>query len=322
MNGSVPEFRPGDIVPAPSPVQCEEDVIVNWAADVHKPLASVICHTYNHVEFIRDALNGFLMQKTDFPFEIIVHDDASTDGTREIIEEYRSRFPNIFRVVFQEKNQYKLGKRPPIVTFPMARGKYIAFCEGDDYWIDINKLYKQVSYLEKDKGCVVVYTDSVAFSGTTVLGIDFGGARRDLSPEELKRAPGIFTLTSCFRNVIDVPPETNIVKYGDQFIWSRLGHHGRGVYMDDILPSFYRVHEGGIYSLQNEVIKRDMRIDSYFGIYLYYKRIGDRELESLFLDRAFYSMLSAQGISPRLIPIARTVTKILRDGRRLFGRGV
>ena len=112
-------------------------------------LVSVVCLTYNHEKYIRRTLDGFLAQKTNFAFEIIVHDDASTDRTAEIIREYAAAYPDLFHPILQTRNQFSQGvqiKRD--IIFPVARGKYIAHCEGDDYWIDPLKLQKQVDFLE------------------------------------------------------------------------------------------------------------------------------------------------------------------------------
>lgn len=114
------------------------------------PLVSISCITYNHVSYIRQCLDGFLMQKTDFPFEIVVHDDASTDKTAEIVREYEKKYPNIIKPIYELENQYsKPGISINDITFPYLRGKYIALCEGDDYWIDENKLQMQVDFLSK-----------------------------------------------------------------------------------------------------------------------------------------------------------------------------
>ncbi|MBQ1636007.1 MAG: glycosyltransferase family 2 protein, partial [Bacteroidales bacterium] len=116
-------------------------------------MVTVICLAYNHGPYIRDALEGFVMQKTAFPFEVIVHDDASTDDTPRIIREYASRYPDIIRPVFQTENQYSKGV--PIsqtFLFPLVKGRYVALCEGDDYWTDPLKLSRQVEALEANPG--------------------------------------------------------------------------------------------------------------------------------------------------------------------------
>ncbi len=112
---------------------------------------SIVCTAYNHEKYIRSALDGFVMQKTNFAFEAIVHDDASTDGTADIIREYAKKYPDIIVPIIQTENQH--SKKVQItreIIFPMVRGKYIAFCEGDDYWTDENKLHLQVDFLENN----------------------------------------------------------------------------------------------------------------------------------------------------------------------------
>lgn len=100
-----------------------------------KPLVSICCLTFNHEPYIRECLDGFLMQKTNFPFEVLIHDDASTDHTADIIREYEVQYPNIIKPIYQNENQYSKGVRVTwTFQFPRAKGKYIAMCEGDDYW--------------------------------------------------------------------------------------------------------------------------------------------------------------------------------------------
>lgn len=109
---------------------------------------SIVCITYNHERFIRDCLEGFVMQKTDFPFEILINDDASTDKTADIIREYEAKYPHLFRCVYQTENQWGKKNVWNDILFPMVRGKYVALCEGDDYWTDPFKLQKQVDFLD------------------------------------------------------------------------------------------------------------------------------------------------------------------------------
>lgn len=114
------------------------------------PVVSVCCLVYNQEQFIRDCFDGFVAQKTNFPIEILIHDDASNDGTTEIINEYTKKHPNLFKPIIQVQNQYSkgLGFVGLKLNLKRAQGKYIAFCEGDDYWIDPMKLQKQVDFLE------------------------------------------------------------------------------------------------------------------------------------------------------------------------------
>lgn len=120
------------------------------------PIVSISCITYNHAPYIRKCLEGFLMQKTTFPIEVLIHDDASTDGTEEIIREYEAKYPDIIKPLYETENQWVKGKRGSrVFNFPRARGKYIALCEGDDYWTDPLKLQKQVDFLEKNTDYVL-----------------------------------------------------------------------------------------------------------------------------------------------------------------------
>ncbi len=113
-------------------------------------IVSIQCLAYNHAPYIRQCLDGFVMQKTNFRFEAIVHDDASTDGTQDIIREYEKKYPDIIKPIYQKENQYSKGIPGYITNLitQQCKGKYIAVCEGDDYWIDPLKLQKQVDFLE------------------------------------------------------------------------------------------------------------------------------------------------------------------------------
>jgi hypothetical protein len=113
------------------------------------PVVSICCITYNHEKFIRDAIEGFLMQETTFPVEILITDDCSTDNNAAIIREYERQYPQLFKVVYNEVNQYSRGVRPGRATRARAQGELIALCEGDDYWTSPQKLQKQVNYLDR-----------------------------------------------------------------------------------------------------------------------------------------------------------------------------
>lgn len=132
----------------------------SWNSDIS--LVSICCITYNHEKYIEDALNSFLMQKTDFPLEVIIHDDASSDSTADIIRGYEEKYPEIIRPIYQTENQKsKLGSgMNPTFNYPRAKGKYIALCEGDDYWTDPLKLQKQVEFMEKNPDVNICFTYS------------------------------------------------------------------------------------------------------------------------------------------------------------------
>lgn len=118
-------------------------------------LVSIVCLTYNHEMFITDALEGFVNQHTSFRYEVLVHDDASTDKTSAIIREYEKKYPDIIKPIYQTDNQFNRCRIFPTYVLPKVQGKYIALCDGDDYWIDENKLQLQVDYMETHPECTM-----------------------------------------------------------------------------------------------------------------------------------------------------------------------
>jgi glycosyltransferase involved in cell wall biosynthesis len=118
-------------------------------------MTSICCITYNHENYIADAIESFLMQKTNFNYEIIIYDDASTDKTADIVREYETKYPGLIKPIYQTENQYSKGVKTINFSLQRAEGKYIAICEGDDYWTDPYKLQKQVDYMEKHPECSI-----------------------------------------------------------------------------------------------------------------------------------------------------------------------
>lgn len=130
-----------------------------------EPLVTVRCCTYNQEKFIRQTLDGFVMQQTNFPFEAIVHDDASTDGTAKIVLEYAEKYPDIIKPIIETENQYSKGDGSlSRIMNAHTKGKYVAFCEGDDYWTDPMKLQKQVDYMEMHPNCTMTCSRADLFS--------------------------------------------------------------------------------------------------------------------------------------------------------------
>lgn len=122
-------------------------------------VVSICCITYNHEDYIRQCLDGFIIQETNFLFEILVHEDASTDNTANIVKEYETKYPQLFRCVYQKENQFEKQNALFNILIPMSKGKYITLCEGDDFWIDPYKLQKQVDFMESNPEYGLVHTD-------------------------------------------------------------------------------------------------------------------------------------------------------------------
>lgn len=158
-----------------------------------EPMVSICCAAYNHAPYIAQALDSFLAQETDFGVEILVHDDASTDGTQEILRAYARRHPGVVLPLFERENQYSRGVAiDPTFNYPRARGKYIALCEGDDFWVDPLKLRRQVAYMEAHPECTFCFTNGY------IQDAEGGGERRPFIPYSEKDAPGYFAADHAY----------------------------------------------------------------------------------------------------------------------------
>ncbi len=217
---------------------------------------SIVCLAYNHERFIRDCLDGFVMQKTDFPFEILINDDASTDKTADIIREYEAKYPDLFRCVYQTENQWGKKSVWTDILFPMVRGKYVALCEGDDYWTDPLKLKKQVEFMEAHPDF------SVCFHPVTVHWDDNSEPDKIFPNEKGRFYKTELTLTDLLdHNFI----QTNSVIYrwrfhhdpltlmpndilpGDWFLHLLHAQTGKIAFLPDVM-AVYRRNQGGIWS--------------------------------------------------------------------------
>jgi glycosyltransferase involved in cell wall biosynthesis len=294
-------------------LRSQQEIVAPWKGEPGRAAVSICCATYNHGAYISNALEGFLIQKTDFAFEVLIYDDASTDETREIIKQYEKLYPEIIKPIYAKENQHSLGKRVNAeFNFPRAHGDYIALCEGDDFWVDANKLQTQKDFLDGNPEYVICYTDSRPFDENGILDIDYGGAKRDLSSLDLRRATPIFTLTTFFRNVLGpMPREFCNVRYGDLAIWSLLGAYGRGKFLSSIEPSMYRVHSGGLDSMQPTQRRLQMRLETMMALYSYYLRRSNSELSDYFLLETVSVALALD--APRIIKnlISERVDRLL-----------
>lgn len=236
--------------------------MADWGGGDRRPLVSVVCNTYNHRGLIEDALRGFLLQRTSFPFEVIVHDDASTDGTSDVVRDYATRYPRIIRHLLQPENQFSRGRKPTAISSTFATGDYLAFCEGDDFWVDPRKLQAQVEFLGANPGFSACSTWSFVLEGDAVERPERPGraivSHVDLllGSKEHCRMGSLMVRRAALPR--DLPEEMNQANAGDNFLRVIATRHGPL----GVLPGFYscyRIHSGGVWS-QLQAVERKRKV--------------------------------------------------------------
>lgn len=227
--------------------------------DLPAPVVSIFCLVYNHEAFIGQTLESFLMQKTNFTTQIVLGEDCSTDGSRRVILDFAKKYPGKFKLLLHDTNIGALNNQQ--VVFEHCDGKYIALCEGDDYWTDPLKLQKQVDFLERNPDF------SVSFTNTAIVN-EFSEIIDEKSIPNFEKSiythldMPIFapTLTRVMRNVFtdkerikDLNADTMVLVWASKF--------GKLHYLDEV-TSAYRKHQGGVWSLSSELSKKKMFIKS------------------------------------------------------------
>ena len=222
------------------------------------PLVSICCQTYNHVNYIKEAVESFLMQNVNFSYEILLRDDASTDGTAEICKEYANSYPDKINLLAYNENQWKKGVKPFSDNVKRAKGKYIAMCEGDDYWTDPLKLQKQVDFLEGNKSFSLCFHNAKVIYELGQESHVFKELQtREYSGNEVLDTWTIPTASVLFRRKnLNIENLTNPnYLYGDIILFLTLAETGKLFCMNEIM-SVYRRHEGGITTREKKSLIR------------------------------------------------------------------
>lgn len=286
-----------------------------------EPVVSVLVQTFQQKDFIVECLDSILMQETTFEYEILIGEDGSVDGTREICLEYVKKYPGKIRLFLHHReNQIKvLGEATSnfnaFYNFYSARGKYIAFCEGDDKWGDPRKLQKQVDFLETNKHFAFSYHEfrTIDENGREFTGIlETGQPLTDLSKKdlsELRFHPLLVTI--CFkRDQIHIPEEIFQVINIDTFLLSLFGEVGSAKFQDNVLPSLYRFRKDGLWSKKLRNKKILSKIYTYRCLSSYYGKTQHRVLHIHFFRQMnlYYKMLILLYLKNKQILLAgRTV---------------
>jgi len=237
----------------------------------NETMVSVGMITYNHEPYIAQAIEGVLAQKTNFSFELIIGEDCSTDNTAAIIKEYAQKYPDILKARYNISN---LGVMVNAVeTMQQCTGKYMAFCEGDDYWTDQYKLQKQVDFLEANEDYSLCFNETDFLYGDILKSDQY----QKMIPEEsdiLQLAQGnyIYTNTAVFRkSAVNNLPQKIFESYaGDYFLFLLICQHGKIKKIPEVM-GVYRIHENGIWSKLSENNQCEKHLEIFQLIMDYFK---------------------------------------------------
>lgn len=254
------------------------------------PILTIRCFVYNHEPYLRQCLDGIVMQKTNFPFEAIVHDDASTDGSAAIIREYAEKYPDIIKPIYETENQYskKVGTLAKIMDAAMhPSSKYLAICEGDDYWTDPNKLQLQVDFLESHPDYVLCTHDYIEYNEFTH---EFNELSQWGLPRDSKEGDDYETVEFTLDNYFKawwVQPLTSVYRRGsyvdeirskgysstiDDIFYYYVLKHGKGALLKKNM-GVYRRHGGGVWTSRSEA-EQNRGVANY--VFEIYRIEGDR----------------------------------------------
>lgn len=286
----------------------------NVIDEKEKPLmVSIKCLAFNHEKYIRKTLEGFVMQKTKFRFEAIVHDDASTDGTAVIIREYAEKYPDIIKAIFETKNQY--SKKDGSLTNIMhnaCKGKYIAMCEGDDYWTDPYKLQKQIDFLETHPEFVICSHRYKSYNQKEqtfyeniypCVNESCSYSLSDLINGKWLAHP----LTVVYKkSALDFNHYMKFSMKQDVVLFYSLLKNGYGYLLSDVM-AVYRIHDGGVWSHLNEQEKIILEIKQRLAIY----EVEKNDIAAEFLYITFYSRPFRKIVLIKNFKIVFNVMKII-----------
>lgn len=272
----------------------EAEIMNTWKNN--NVVVSIDTLSYNHDKYISQCLDGLLKQRTNFAFEILVCDDASTDDTAKLIHEYEEKYPNIVVPLYQIENKYSKGiKMSATYQFPRAKGKYIAICEGDDYWIDENKLQMQVDFLENNPEYGMCYSKAKQYNQSMQkfnkksIGADFDGFE-DL----LKNGNRIPTLTTVYRKDLldkyekEIQPSNKGWLMGDYPMWLYFSHESKVKFFDKV-TAVYRVLENSA-SHSVDIEKQLEFSSSYYNISKYFAELYNFEIPEFEKEKILFDI--------------------------------
>lgn len=264
-------------------------------------IISVICLTYNQNKYIEKCLDSLVNQETSFAYEILIHDDASTDGTIKMLKKYEKRYPQLIKVFYEEENQYSKGIKVEEILYKNAKGKYFAFCEGDDYWTDHQKLQIQYNIMERYKDCTLCAhkVRKMTNSGTELKSIicpnDFrpGIIQGDhFLREYLKGDVNMLFQTSSYlirkEIILGRPKELNLFGVGDvpMMIWA--AYKGNIFYLDRICSNYRVAADGSTNQLSRKVDYAINRIKTNIAGFEAFNKLTNGKYWTAMKHRVYY----------------------------------
>lgn len=279
------------------------DFIKGNQLDPGRPMVSIVVVTFQHAPYIRQCLDSILIQETDFPFEVIVGEDESTDGTREICIEYAEKYPNNIRLFLRSRkdviyiNGRPTGRYNFMENLKAARGKYIALCDGDDYWTDSRKLQKQVDFMDKSPSyslaftsCCVVNSDGEMIQEDKIEKPN----RRYFSQIDVLKDLGPTSQTALFkRSALPKPFPNGFYKVAnaDTFLFYLVLRHGNAAYLP-INTAAYRIQSTGIW----QGISDELKIKGHISTYQEVLKVGGAHYTEVLkiLEWKYYDFLCIQ----------------------------
>lgn len=225
----------------------------------NKLKVSICCITYNQATFLPDALKGFSIQKVDFPIEILIYDDCSQDTSRDLLREFKKTCPHPVTLLFPEENRFSKGERIFPKTFAKAQGKYLALCEGDDYWTDPFKLQSQVDFLEANKNYNICFHNVEIFNqetGELLEDTITGSVPETTTIKDLVKQNYIHTPSVVLRNNFTIPDWFKEVVIGDWSLYM-LQIQDKKIKKFSKTMAVYRMRDGAMWSTQNTAVKKE-----------------------------------------------------------------
>lgn len=284
-----------ELITRTSSPPAEADILRQWRQPMPaEPVVSILCMAYNHERYIENTIQSFLTQQTDVPFEILIHDDASTDGTAAIVSRWQERYPSIIRSVLQKENQFSRGVRSLDVLLKQARGRYIATCEGDDYWLEPSKLRLQIALLEQHPEFSCSAHNYYLYDESELSVRPWLKTRRDyvLTERQLMNLTRLLWIpTLVFRKTFsELPAERTFAAISDSFLTSYLGTFGKCAYFESFIGSVRRANQYSFWTPLSDEKKDYIRVKTWFALVRMHETRGNHEVAA--------DLLSKIGTSP------------------------